>query len=43
MGDIPVDPEVRQAIMRRQLMMQATPAAPPEWRSPRSPATWKKA
>jgi len=25
MGDIPVDPEVRQAIMRRQLLMQATP------------------
>ena len=28
MGDIPVDPEVRQAIMRRQLMMQATPGCP---------------
>lgn len=28
MGDIPIDPEVRQAIMRRQLMMQATPGCP---------------
>ena len=28
LGDIPVDPEVRQAIMRRQLMMQATPGCP---------------
>ena len=28
MGDIPLDPEVRQAIMRRQLMMQATPGCP---------------
>jgi flagellar biosynthesis protein FlhG len=28
MGDIPVDPEVRQAIMRRQLLMQATPGCP---------------
>lgn len=28
MGDIPVDPDVRQAIMRRQLLMQATPGCP---------------
>jgi flagellar biosynthesis protein FlhG len=28
MGDIPVDSEVRQAIMRRQLLMQATPGCP---------------
>jgi len=28
MGDIPVDAEVRQAIMRRQLMMQAKPGCP---------------
>lgn len=28
MGDIPVDPEVRQAVMRRQLMMQTTPGCP---------------
>jgi flagellar biosynthesis protein FlhG len=28
MGDIPVDPEVRQAIMRRNLLMQATPGCP---------------
>jgi flagellar biosynthesis protein FlhG len=28
LGDIPVDPEVRQAVMRRQLMMQATPTCP---------------
>jgi flagellar biosynthesis protein FlhG len=28
MGDIPVDPEVRQAVMRRQLMMQNTPTCP---------------
>jgi flagellar biosynthesis protein FlhG len=28
MGDIPVDPEVRQAIMRRQLLMQSTPGCP---------------
>ncbi|MDP1644847.1 MAG: MinD/ParA family protein [Thiobacillus sp.] len=28
MGDIPVDPEVRQAVMRRQLLMQATPGCP---------------
>ena len=28
LGDIPVDPEVRQAIMRRQLMMQHTPDCP---------------
>ncbi len=28
MGEIPVDPEVRQAVMRRQLMMQATPDCP---------------
>jgi len=28
MGEIPVDPEVRQAVMRRQLLMQATPGCP---------------
>ena len=28
MGDIPVDPEVRQAVMRRQLLMQTTPGCP---------------
>jgi flagellar biosynthesis protein FlhG len=28
MGDIPVDQAVRQAIMRRQLMMQSTPTCP---------------
>lgn len=28
MGDIPVDSEVRQAIMRRQLLMQTTPGCP---------------
>lgn len=28
MGDIPVDQAVRQAIMRRQLMMQSTPGCP---------------
>jgi len=28
MGDIPIDPEVRQAVMRRQLMMQVTPNCP---------------
>ena len=28
LGDIPVDPMVRQAIMRRQLMMQNTPGCP---------------
>jgi flagellar biosynthesis protein FlhG len=28
MGDIPIDPEVRQAIMRRQLMIQTTPGCP---------------
>ncbi len=28
MGDIPIDPEVRQAVMRRQLMMQTTPGCP---------------
>ena len=28
MGDIPVDPEVRQAVMRRQLRMQVTPGCP---------------
>jgi flagellar biosynthesis protein FlhG len=28
MGDIPVDPEVRQAVMRRQLMMQTSPGCP---------------
>jgi len=28
MGDIPVDPSVRQAIMRRQLLMQVTPGCP---------------
>ena len=28
MGDIPADPSVRQAIMRRQLLMQAMPSCP---------------
>lgn len=28
MGEIPVDPEVRQAIMRRQLLLQAKPSCP---------------
>lgn len=28
MGDIPSDPSVRQAIMRRQLLMQSTPGCP---------------
>ena len=28
MGDIPADPAVRQAIMRRQLLMQSTPSCP---------------
>ena len=28
MGDIPADPAVRQAIMRRQLLMQSTPGCP---------------
>ena len=28
MGDIPSDPAVRQAIMRRQLLMQSTPSCP---------------
>ncbi|MFP5381214.1 MAG: MinD/ParA family protein [Gammaproteobacteria bacterium] len=28
MGEIPVDPEVRQAVMRRQLLMEATPGCP---------------
>ena len=28
MGDIPLDPEVRQAVMRRQLLMQTTPDCP---------------
>ena len=28
MGEIPVDPEVRQAVMRRQLLLQATPGCP---------------
>lgn len=28
MGDIPVDPAVRQAIMRRQLLMTSTPGSP---------------
>lgn len=28
MGDIPADPAVRQAIMRRQLMIQSTPGCP---------------
>ena len=27
-GDIPSDPEVRQAVMRRQLLMQSTPGCP---------------
>jgi flagellar biosynthesis protein FlhG len=28
LGDIPNDPAVRQAVMRRQLLMQALPGAP---------------
>lgn len=28
LGDIPLDPEVRQAVMRRQLLMQAMPGCP---------------
>ena len=28
LGDIPADPEVRQAVMRRQLLMQNTPSCP---------------
>lgn len=28
MGDIPADPSVRQAVMRRQLLMQSTPGCP---------------
>jgi len=28
MGDIPLDPEVRQAVMRRQLLMQTAPGCP---------------
>jgi flagellar biosynthesis protein FlhG len=28
MGDIPADPAVRQAVMRRQLLMQTTPSCP---------------
>jgi flagellar biosynthesis protein FlhG len=28
LGDIPADPEVRQAVMRRQLLMQAAPGSP---------------
>jgi len=28
MGDIPADPSVRQAIMRRQLLMQSMPGCP---------------
>lgn len=28
MGDIPIDPEVRQAVMRRQLLMQNMPGCP---------------
>jgi len=28
LGDIPADPSVRQAVMRRQLLMQATPGCP---------------
>ncbi len=28
LGDIPADPSVRQAVMRRQLLLQATPACP---------------
>jgi flagellar biosynthesis protein FlhG len=28
LGDIPADPAVRQAIMRRQLLMQTTPGCP---------------
>jgi len=28
MGDIPADPQVRQAIMRRQLLLQSMPGCP---------------
>jgi flagellar biosynthesis protein FlhG len=28
MGDIPADPQVRMAIMRRQLLMQSMPGSP---------------
>ena len=28
MGDIPADPAVRQAVMRRQLLLQAMPGSP---------------
>ena len=28
LGDIPADPAVRQAIMRRQLLIQSTPGSP---------------
>lgn len=28
LGDIPIDPQVRQAVMRRQLLMQTTPGCP---------------
>jgi flagellar biosynthesis protein FlhG len=28
MGDIPADPQVRQAIMRRQLLLQSMPGSP---------------
>jgi flagellar biosynthesis protein FlhG len=28
MGDIPADTSVRQAVMRRQLLMQTTPSCP---------------
>jgi flagellar biosynthesis protein FlhG len=28
LGDIPIDPEVRQMVMRRQLLMQTTPGCP---------------
>jgi flagellar biosynthesis protein FlhG len=28
MGDIPADPSVRQAVMRRQLLVQAIPGCP---------------
>jgi flagellar biosynthesis protein FlhG len=28
MGDIPADPSVRQAVMRRQLLMQSQPGCP---------------
>ncbi len=32
LADIPADPSVRQAVMRRQLLMQTLPGCPPAWR-----------